>query len=125
MTEADAVALEIEATGTGRPDFPPTRPIMSLPRRDRAGLFRAVAPIREALSGKRRPDAGLAVADEFAAAAESLDLVQDIIDGVLVLAAEDADAMRSWADTASDAEVFRAFTWVMRDLGEANGSTGS
>jgi hypothetical protein len=119
VSDVDAAALENEATGAGRPDFPATVTVMSLPRRQRAELFRAIEVVRVALNSSQQESPNLIKA------AKGLEATQQAIDGVLCPLAVDEAAMRDWADAAPDASVLRALTWVMRDLGEANGSTGS
>jgi hypothetical protein len=119
VSDVDATALENEATGAGRPDFPATVPVMTLPRRDRAEVFRALDPIQRGLRDSTKATPG------FLSKADDLDRIQAIIDGILVRIAVDPEVMRAWADNASDGQVLQALVWAMRDLGEANGSTGS
>lgn len=148
--DSDGLRREVTAK---RPQFPPTWPVLALPRRQRAALFRAVptlqrrlasvgaslqglplaaaAPISdEAPEAEQGPTPAAADQQVMAAMVEALadydDLLADVTELMLVPLAADKAVMAAWADSAERGQITAAFSWLVRhDVGEALRSTGS
>lgn len=125
---ADATAAAARAE---KPDgMPAVWPIVGMPRRKRATVFRSIATISEGLqrlSDVAANEDGEIEIDlsKIGVMADFLELAEDIADLLVESAAPgQEDAMRAWAEKADETVLASTFGWYMSTMnpGEAAGS---